>query len=553
MNLKQVASQGRFHATSIRMLICGLLIGLTVGSIQPAGTDQHDSGIEPSPPLKTAPTLPPCEVLGGSSIDHLDAVGAWQVSAGNGAISATLTTTVGYAGQALRLDYNLGTNPGAWVQLRRDFNPALDLSAADQVRFWHHGTLTNTLEIGLVSAADQNYFASSWNEAAQVPWWTYATWDLQDFRQAGQSITNTGQVKALFISVVKTAAGVGGAGSFTVDELQAVNVVSRSVPAGFDTLTVPATPVQKAALWIAARQQPGGLLKSWQEEGADLAWLYDQALGLLVLSDTDPVRADSLASKLISLQNTDGSWYFGYHYLTGLPIDTPKDIGPIAWLVYALKHYALKSGDSAADQAAWQGAAWLTTQQKSDGRLADITEWNLDTWWAFQSTGHAQAADRLRDYLLTQVWDDRLGRFKSSANTYQIFLDNQTWGAAFLKAQGREVDARRALSYARRLLTVQSNTGNLCGFDGAGPFSVWNEGTLQYVAERGENSQTYFDQVVSQQAPDGGVPNSPDDFLGYIVWLSRWHGVAPTAWLYFAGTGGPFAAIQRGFLPLVSK
>ena len=64
---------------------------------------------------------------------------------------------------------------------------------------------------------------------------------------------------------------------------------------------------------------------------------------------------------------------------------------------------------------------------------------------------------------------------------------------------------------------------------------------------------TDYQQVTSQQAPDGGVPNSPDDFLGYIVWLSRWHGVASTAWLYFAGTGGPFPTIHRVFLPLALK
>jgi hypothetical protein len=494
-----------------------------------------------------------CDVVSGSSIDPLEAVGDWHILSGNGAISAALTTTMGYAGQALRLDYNLGTNPGAWVQLRRDFNPPLDLSAFDHVRFWQRGTATNTLEIGLTSFANQNYFASAWNEATQVPWWTYATWDLQDFRLNGQAITNTGQVKAIFISVVKTAHGVGGVGSFTLDEVQALNAAARSVPTSFVTITVPITSVQQAAHWIAARQQPGGLLKSWQEEPADNAWLYDQALGLLVLADTDRARADQLAGKLIDLQNADGSWYAGYHYSNSQPISTAKDMGPIAWLVYALSRYSLKSGDSAAYQAAVQGGAWLATQQAPDGSLSAITEWNLDAWWAFQATQHQREADRLRAYLLTQVWDDQLGRFKSAGSTRHIFLDNQTWGAAFLKAQDRAADARRALSYARWMLPVQSHTDQLCGFDGAGPFSVWNEGTLQYVADRGENSQAYFDQVASQQAPDGGVPNSPDDFLGYIVWLSRWHGIAPTAWLYFAGTGGPFQTIQRVFLPLTRK
>jgi hypothetical protein len=91
------------------------------------------------------------------------------------------------------------------------------------------------------------------------------------------------------------------------------------------------------------------------------------------------------------------------------------------------------------------------------------------------------------------------------------------------------------------------------GLDGAGPFSVWNEGTLQYVVAGGADSQYYWEQMAGQQAADGGLPNSPDEFLGYIVWLSPWHGVAPTAWLYFAGTEGPFHVTQRVFLPLAFK
>ena len=30
--------------------------------------------------------------------------------------------------------------------------------------------MTNTLEVGLLTATDELYFASSWNEATQVQW-----------------------------------------------------------------------------------------------------------------------------------------------------------------------------------------------------------------------------------------------------------------------------------------------------------------------------------------------------------------------------------------------
>lgn len=497
-------------------------------------------------------TTPPCGLLGGTTIDAMDSTSAWRVLMGNGAISGSLTTVSGCRGLAVQLNYDLGATQGAWAQLRRDFSPPLDLSAGDHLRFLYRGAARNTIEIGLVSTDDQIYFANSWNEAAGMPVCGYATWDLKDFRKGNQLFPNLGQVKAVFISVAKsTAQSAGGAGSFIVDELQLVNLASRQTPSSSDAVRANADAVKRAADWIAARQQAGGLLKSWQEEADDLSYVYDQSLALIALSATHPARADQLAAKVISLQNGDGSWFEGYHFLNDAAREAKKDIGPIAWMIYALTRYSLKSGNLAAAQSARRGAAWLAAQQRADGSVSNIAEWNLDAWWAFQTAGYQIEADRLRAFLLTQLWDHQVGRFKSDVNTRHIFLDNQTWGAPFLRAIGREQDARRALSYARWTLAVASQSsqfGETCGFDGAGPFGVWNEGTLQYIAQRGENSQFYLDQIARQQATDGGIPGSPLDreFRAYIVWLTPWHGIAPTAWFYFAATGEPFPAPIAG-------
>jgi len=462
------------------------------------------------------------------------------------------------------LRYSLTTTRGItdnWVQLRRDFDPPLDLSGCDHVRFFHRGTAPHTLQVGLTSVEGQNYFARSWNEAAHVPQWTYATWDVHDFRQDGQPFPDLGQVRAIFVSVVGSDEGAGGAGSFAVDELRCLDLASRYVPDRFEAVHVDPAVTRRAADWIAAQQQPGGLLKSWQEESADHAWLYDQALGLIVLAGSGhAAEADRLAGVLHGLQNGDGSWYAGYRYQTAEPITTAQPVGAIAWTVYALARYASLSGSPAAGQDAWEGAAWLASLQRPDncslpalpGETTAPTEPNLDAWWAFRATGHDTQAQCLRDFLLEQVWDEGMGRFRSGPGEHQIYLDNQTWGAAFLRAVGRQAGARRALSYARRTLSTLSSDGRVCGLDGAGPFGVWNEGTLQYVAQGGENSQHYWEQMIGQQAADGGMPGSPDAFRGYIVWLTPWHGVAPTAWLYFAGTGGPFL-VPRVYLPLVVR
>jgi len=526
-----------------------------------------------STPIPSA-ALAPCAPLPGTPIDAMETIGGWYMKLGPDDSpdppTVSLSVVPGHNGSALQITYNLKAVKGNWVQIRRDFtNPQLlDLSGGDHLRFYHRGTAANTIEVGLVhNSPNPNYFASAWNEATYVPWWTYATWDLDDFRNSSDApFPNLSEVSGIFISVANTAEGVGGQGSFIIDELQLVDAAGRDVPDGYEDIfsddLVDASELfnarQKAAGFIANQQKPGGLLKSWQEETVDFSWLYDQALGLFVLSRTDSAKADLLVDKLHTLQNPDGSWFFGYHYLTdesikafenGVLIDK-KDIGPVAWLVLALMDYRARSSDAQRQALALadaqEAAAWIATYQEQSGRISTITEWNLDAWFAFQATGYMNQANPLRDHLLNAVWDSDMGRFKSSAERNQIFLDNQTWGAAFLRAVGREEDARRALSYAQAMLATTSSDGTICGLDGGGPFGVWNEGVFQYIVEGGENRQFYLQEMLDQQATDGGMPNSRDSFNGYIIWLSPWHGIAPTAWLYFTDGGG------QPRLPIVS-
>lgn len=517
------------------------------------------------------PTLP-CGDITGTLIDNMNAVGSWYRLEGYGGDATDLTAVTVDGRTGLQLSYNLGAkptnfvpgvSPGPWAQIRRDFDPPLNMSAGDHLRFLHrrseaeNGLLTgrNTIEIGLIATDNKIYFGTSWNESTAVDWWTYATWDFKDFKNNGQPFPNFAQVKSIFISVVgSTKEASFGTGTFIIEDLQYINLAGRSIPANFTNVSISAAVRDNAAAWIAARQQPSGLLKSWQEEPAHFAYTYDQGLGLIVLANTDLAKARLLVEAMNALQDTDGSWYDNYDYVAQTSTGGfKKDIGPVAWWVFGLmRYYALETDKSrleAAYQNAREGAAWIASHQRSDGSIRivrngvlqePITEWNISAWWALQATGYQIQADRLRDYLVNQVWDSGMGRFKSSTSQYQIFLDAQTWGAAFLRAINNPVDARRALSYARAALVTTSRDESECGYDGAGPFSMWNEGTLQYINQSGENSLLHLQDVIDQLAPDGGLPNSPDNFTGYIIWLSQWHGVAPTAWLYFVATGEPF-------------
>ena len=499
---------------------------------------------------------PPTGTLDGFLIDDMENVTEWQVGMGDSAISATLTSVPGYIGQAIQLNYHLSATSGItnnWVQLVYNFVASDTLSTTSHIRFYYRGNVTNTLQIGLISTTGEIYFSSDINKVTHVPTWTYITWDLQSLRNDVHGAWSPdNKVKSIFISIKESDKDdVAGQGFFEIDQLEYIHIATRTVPTMYEYAIAEPVVARLAALWIAASQQANGLLKSWLEETDDFAWLYDQALGLIVFSETDLARAQQLADRLHELQNEkDGSWNSGFHH-NSVPITsvqpTTQPVGANAWTVYALAYYASKSGSQAALQDAREGADWLASLQRTDGSLPAIsgedtapTEPNLDAWWAFKAVGYETQANALQEFLLKEAWDNSMGRFKASPTSHEIFLDNQTWGAAFLHAIGREADARRALSYARWTLATTSRDGSTDGFDGAGPFSVWNEGTLQYIAAYGENSQYYWEEMVAQQASDGGLPGSPDQFSGYSVWLTRMHGVAPTAWLYFAGTGGPF-------------
>jgi hypothetical protein len=133
-----------------------------------------------------------------------------------------------------------------------------------------------------------------------------------------------------------------------------------------------------------------------------------------------------------------------------------------------------------------------------------------------------------------------MGRFKLGKYDQSPVLDIQTWGAALLTANGEKDEALRALSYAREVLLVKSHDGHIGLGDHAGPWTIWNDGTGQYIAAGGEGSNEFLQGLISQQRKDGAMPGSPDNFSDGGFWNTKMHGVAPTAWLYFASSSGPF-------------
>lgn len=496
------------------------------------------------------PPDPPADegLRGGAALLDFEGADSCRVvkcdGAGCDAATASLVHVDGPTGRALRLQYDLGKTPDVWTQLRCDFDSPRDLSAFDHLRFdWEGSATANTLEVGLVD--DRNHIIS-YEHATHRAWWGQL---VIPFRQFG--LANPAAVTAFFVSAknLPQNGDAGGAGSVTIDNLSALNVAQRSTRTAPES--VPSVPeaARAAAQYLASRQRPDGLLKSWEPDVACLAYTYDQAIALIALTrERMWAAADALVDALADRQNADGSWLNAYDCENGAPPSLDKPVGSNAWMAYAISRYIAGGGTRPRAVAMLcRSTAWLEKQVAADGcLLADSTEATIDVWWGLQTSGASAAkADAVRRCLMQTYWDESLGRFRGgragSSSEWKPFLDNQTWGSAFLNAAGESLKARRALSYARDTLRLPSRGGQLSGFDGqGGPWAIWNEGTAQYAAAGGEGAAQMAANLLAQQRSDGAMIGAPDDFLGAGVWTPHWYGVAPTAWLYFMLSGEPF-------------
>jgi hypothetical protein len=467
--------------------------------------------------------------------------------------SGQLVAIDGYTDRALELQYDLGTANGNWTQLRCDFDPPLNLSGYDHLLFDWRGDAagSNSLEVALISRSDgqDSIFGAGFPTVTHRSWWGQAFLPFRFLSPWNPGAAfNPQAVTAFFVSAVKNGDDeTGGPGALAIDNLAVFNVAGRDVPSATEQVPRDTLASNLASDWLAGQQQPSGLLKSWEQEASCVSHTYDQALALLVFVDAGRWQeADEIVAVLADTQNPNGSWFKSRDCETLAAVDANEWEGDIAWAVFAFNRYLAAGGTQPDARTIRDKAAeWLTTRIDPDNGclLIDHTEGTIDAWWALAFAGDAYAAEAggLRDCLLRDYWDPDMGRFKGGRNWWQPYLDNQTWGSAFLRSIGRTGDALRALSYAREALLLPAQGAQLLGVDGqGGPWSVWNEGGGQYAAVEGPGALDLTGELRAQQRADGAMPGSPDEFAGGGVWTTRWYGVAPTAWLYFALNAGPF-------------
>jgi hypothetical protein len=493
----------------------------------------------------------------------------WEVEHHNSS-SGTIVSVVGFIGNAVELNWNIGV--GDWVQARYTFSQPVDLSQKDIFGLSLRGSAGVKNRVSLMFADVNGVFygmdcdgintIARWMKNLPLPkkiFYHFFTIGPDSSRKE----IDWSQINRFFVVVKRPSAGEGGgSGQLAIDHLQADRAADWPRQEHFVAVRPDTAAAAKAVRYILNRQKATGLLLSWKEEPEPRAYLYDQALALIILTregiwsdDTPANTAAGKAKKLVnflgSVQKTDGHWPRTWNPETGQELVDDEWVGDQAWWVMALMEYAKKSGDETASASAQKGADWLAEKIDPTGKVVPSTEGTVDAWWAMVAAERLADADKIQDYLLSKVWDADLkywwrGRDNNDNPDAFVAMDCATWVGEFAKSPrvNQSGLARAALSFVRRTLVTTDDRGALCGFDGMGPVGVWCEGTAQFVSAGGEHAQEFLDMLLSLQRDDGGMPGSPDNWSSDCYgWLSSWTGLAPTAWLYFALTRPPFPSM----------
>jgi hypothetical protein len=491
----------------------------------------------------------------------------WSVEH-DGPSTGTLDVVAGVDGQAVRLNWNL--NGGDWVQAKYTFPTPEDLSEFDVFGFSLRGSSSTGNRVSIMMADVNGVFYGLDNDDINIiqRWMINLTFPKKMFyyfftigADPQLKTIEWSKINRVFVVVKRPdSSSGGGSGSLSIDLIQADRAADWPRQSDFESITPDSVAQSKTVSYILNQQQSPGLIVSWKEESEQKAYLYDQALALIVLSregrwqvgtpqNEATVGAKRLADFIVTHQKSDGHWARAWLPRTGAQIVDDQWIGDQAWCVIALNQYIASSGDTSASAAMQSAAAWLAAKVQANGFVHASTEATVDVWWAMIDAKRFAEADRIQNRLLSTHWDADLKywmRGYGDTPDPVIAMDAATWVGEFARTSrvNRPDMALAALGFVRRALITIDNSGALCGFDGMGPVSLWCEGTAQYISAGGEGAQDFLNTLLSLQRPDGGMPGSPDDWPSTCFgWLSSWTGLSATAWLYFALTESPFTLL----------
>jgi hypothetical protein len=316
----------------------------------------------------------------------------------------------------------------------------------------------------------------------------------------------------------------------------------------------------QAAAAIRDRQNPNGLITTWNEDGS--SWLYGQGLALRVLTeegtwdDGQAVNDFALAAQaharfLAGHQAGEGYWPRAWHAATGtirvnLEADNTVWMGDFPWIPGSLAYYYRKSGDVSVLPSLLKARTFLYNLIEPSGKVNTINmitrqqsevsnyEGYAATLYCLLEQGDTVMAQQVMDYVMQTGWDEYFRLWREGPATSRLVLLVNTWMASLAARLGYEEHALDALSLVGKLLYTRGGGGNW-GFDGIGPVAMWYEGTLSYIAAGGPGSNSLFSGIVPRINADGTVP-AYNENLGSVagIWAVNWSSLDATSWLYYA-------------------
>ncbi len=311
------------------------------------------------------------------------------------------------------------------------------------------------------------------------------------------------------------------------------------------------TPASIAAAlgFLSDQTSAFGLIDSFVEDEADIAYTYDNAVAALayIAAGELPSAAGILEAYAAIGAEPDGGFLHRYGSLDGAAAGGIPGVGHNAYLLQAIALYRLESGETGFDGLALGLAGYLLGHQDLDGGLfgrAGVawksTENNLAAYSALHNLGLLMNlpdmiadADAIRDFLEFDCWDGT--RFLTGKNDPSIVTDAQALGALVL-GPGFQNGAYWVQDHTlttRRYYRGRRVTGFDLNTDGD---TVWTEGTLQQAlafaaagdtaagtAYRQEAEKLFLSSGAFWQASNNGSTGFGDSFR-------RWQAAAPTAW-----------------------
>ena len=334
--------------------------------------------------------------------------------------------------------------------------------------------------------------------------------------------------------------------------------------------------------WFKNQQQPNGLVESY--ETAEVSYTYDNALAAMVyLLNNDSGRAKKVfdffvkwAEKEVS-KNGKFNGLTDMYKISGKVGNESRAIGPNAWILLALNHYALITKDRSymefseliADwmlsfQDSSRGGLWGGIGEYNDKFLWMSTEHNLDCYAGFKVLSelsgkkkYLKAALEIKEFLDTHLWNENDKRFYNGWDDPNFATDVSSWAVLSLMEQKYFDSLDFAIKYSENKQFYKPNNIEITGFDfgsdyGTSPYpdkdAVWFEGTGQMVLAFYHCSLTneadfYTDELLkgvvksksfddSAGLPYASNPGSPP--YGGWVMPDKPICISSTAWLIYS-------------------